>query len=508
MSNRFRRIAVLAAVVIVAAGGGTAYAAMSGSGPDYRLATVTSASVTATLQVTGTVTPVREADVPFTVSGTVQSVKVTAGQHVTAGQALGTLDTTALTASLTQAQSALARADLQVDNDMSSQDAAAGGSGGTSGPAASSPQPSLKPLQQAVLSGQRAADAALAKARAAVSQAQQACAAPAAPAAHPSSSPPAQPGPVSGPTGGPSPAPSPQPTAPGSSACLAATQQAVGAETAVLQAEKALSGKLTALAQALSKAAADPAGGGTGGADTGGSGSADGGETAAGGTGSRSPGGGSGSGTVTAAQLAAAQAAADAAAAQVTLARANLASATAVSPVTGTVVAVSVTPGASASAGTTAFTIAGLDGYEVDADVPVTDLPQLSDGDKVSVQADGAPRPISGVVTAIGLMPDSTTSPVTYPVTISLTGSVPALHSGVLAGVTITTARGHGVTVPTSALHYAGRKATVLVDAGGTVRKVSVTVGTKGEALTEVTAGLHPGEKVVLANLNAPLPSD
>jgi multidrug efflux pump subunit AcrA (membrane-fusion protein) len=112
------------------------------------------------------------------------------------------------------------------------------------------------------------------------------------------------------------------------------------------------------------------------------------------------------------------------------------------------------------------------------------------------------------VVTGIGLMPDSTGSAVTYPVTISLTGSISGLHSGVLAGVTITTARGHGVTVPTSALHYNGTTATVLVDAGGTVRSARVTVGTKGAVLTQVTAGLHPGQQVVLANLNAPLPSE
>ncbi len=273
----------------------------------------------------------------------------------------------------------------------------------------------------------------------------------------------------------------------------------------MLQAEKALSGKLTALAQALSKAAG-PAGSASGSDAAAASGAA------AGGTdtvvaGRRNPAGGSGGGPVSAAQLAAAQAAADAAAAQVTVAQANLTAATAVSPVTGTVVAVSVTAGTAASAGDTAFTVAGLGSYEVQTDVPVTDLPQLRDGDRVSVKADGQSRPISGVVTAIGLMPDSTDSPVTYPVTISLTGSVPALHSGVLAGVTITTARGHGVTVPTSALHYSGKKATVLVDAGGQVRSVRVTVGTKGAPLTEVTAGLHPGQQVVLANLNAPLPS-
>ena len=57
------------------------------------------------------------------------------------------------------------------------------------------------------------------------------------------------------------------------------------------------------------------------------------------------------------------------------MAQPNLAAATAVSPITGTVVTVSVTAGAAATAGDTAFMIAGLDDYEVVTDVPVTDLP-------------------------------------------------------------------------------------------------------------------------------------
>src|SRR5262252_1328268 len=145
MRNRFRRLAVLGiAVVIVAAGAGTAYAAMSSSGPSYRLARAVPAYVTATLAEVGTLTPVRQADVGFAVDGTVQAVAVKPGQHVTAGQTLGTLDTTWLQAALTAAQSALANANLQVSNDIASQDAAASSSAATSGTspgAATAPAP-------------------------------------------------------------------------------------------------------------------------------------------------------------------------------------------------------------------------------------------------------------------------------------------------------------------------------------------------------------------------------
>ena len=110
MSNRFRRAAVLAIiVVVVAAGAGTAYAAISGSAPVYRLGTVTPSDVTAALHEVGTLSPVHEADVPFAVSGTVKTVAVQPGQTVRAGQKLGSLDTTALQVQLTAAQFVLAR---------------------------------------------------------------------------------------------------------------------------------------------------------------------------------------------------------------------------------------------------------------------------------------------------------------------------------------------------------------------------------------------------------------
>src|SRR5215475_10364412 len=108
ISGGTRRIVVIAvAVVIVGGGAGAAYAAMSSSGPEYRLAAVTSADVRTNLNEDGILTPEQSADVAFTVSGTVATVDVKAGQQVTAGQTLCTLDTTSLTVGLTAARSAL-----------------------------------------------------------------------------------------------------------------------------------------------------------------------------------------------------------------------------------------------------------------------------------------------------------------------------------------------------------------------------------------------------------------
>jgi trimeric autotransporter adhesin len=569
MGNRFRRLAITGLVVaVVAAGAGTAYAARSSSGPSYRLASAVPAVVTANLAEVGTLAPVHQADVSFAVTGTVQTVAVQAGQHVAAGQKLGTLDAAPLQAALTAAQSTLANANLQVHNDLASEDAAAGGSGASpapSGSSGSSPASqliaSLRPLQQAVLSAQRQADGALARATTALARARQACAARPSPTPTPSPSPGSTPSPSPSPT---SPAPSPSPTSPAPSpsptlatpspsptptgtavpvpagtgtapasgpapvTCIEATQRVLAAETAAWQAQETLSGRLTALADALARAIATAGTSSSGGGDGGGGGGTggdgggtrasgtggDGGGTRASGTGGDGGGtrasgtGGSGGGAVSAAQLAADQASADAAAAQVTVAQLNLAAATLVSPISGTVVTVSATPGTAETAGDVAFEIAGLDSYQVVAQVPVTDMPQLKVGQSASVLPDGASVPVSGSVVSIGLIPDSTGSPTTYPVTIGLAGQPSGLHPDGYASVTITTARSSGVSVPTSAVRKSGGKATVIVYAGGKTRVAKVTIGTMGPVMTRVTAGLRAGQQVVLANLSQPLPNN
>jgi multidrug efflux pump subunit AcrA (membrane-fusion protein) len=491
ISGGTRRIVVIVVAVVIAGGAaGAAYAATSSSGPAYRLATVSSADVTASLTEDGTLTPEQSADVAFTASGTVATVDVSAGQQVTAGQTLGTLDTTSLRVSLTAAQSALANANLKIANDIASQDSAAGAPAGSvpSQPSASasSPASSLAPLQRAVLNSQHKADTALALANTAETQANQACTPSPAPSASSSS---------------------PRPTTSPPVTCAAATQHVLTDETAVLKDLQTLSAQEGALSTALSQAVAAAGTSGDGaGAGAGSGGSADGGSSPGGST---SPGGsGSSGGPVSAAQLAADQKSADAAAAQVTVAQQNLAGATAVSPISGIVVSVSAQEGANASAGSPEFEVAQLDSWQVLTQVPVADMPQLKTGQQASVVPDGSNRALSGAVVTIGLQPIPDTSPVSYPVTIGLDGQPAGLHQGGYAAVTITTGHSGGVSVPTSAVHYSGSTATVTVYAAGTTRSVRVRVGTKGSVLTRITSGLVIGQQVVLANLNAPMPNN
>lgn len=489
MNSRSRRIAVVGIVVVVlASGAGSAYAELSSSGQAYRLATVASADVTSTLSAVGTLNPQQQSNVAFSVSGTVARVAVRPGQPVTAGQTLGTLDTSPLKASLTAAQSALANAQLKVASDISGQNAAASGPPGTSGPSGPGGPSlaSLRPLQQAVLNGQRTVDTALATAGRDLALARQACSLP--------------PAPGSG-APGPRPSPSPSPTpSPSPATCASAEQHVLTDETTVLHAQQALSARLGALSSALARVAAALS-------SSSGAGQGDGSADPPAGGGASRPGGSSGA-PVNADQLAADQASADAAADQVTIARQNLSSATVVAPISGTVLSVSATPGASDTPGSTAFVVAGLDSWQAVTQIPVTDMPQIAIGESASVLPDGSSVPLSGTIVSVGLMPAAGSNPVTYPVTIGLAGQPSGLHDGGNGGVTITTAHSSGVSVPTSAVHYSGRKATVTVYEAGQARQVKVTVGTRGPVMTRITSGLRPGEQVVLANLNAPLPND
>jgi HlyD family secretion protein len=112
-----------AAVVLVAAGGGVAWA-MSGRTADrFTTATVAMGSVQQTVSATGTVASASRRDVSFPVAGTVASVKVGLGDTVTAGEVLASLDPTSLQSALDTANTTLQQAQQQLSDDLQSQTA-------------------------------------------------------------------------------------------------------------------------------------------------------------------------------------------------------------------------------------------------------------------------------------------------------------------------------------------------------------------------------------------------
>jgi HlyD family secretion protein len=549
--SRPRRSIVVgaAAVIVLAAAGIGAYAATASSGISYRTARVGKSSVTKTLAETGTAAPETSATASFANAGTVQSVSVRAGQAVTAGQMLAQLGTVTLNATLQAAKATAAHDALVLAAAENGQTLSAGGTRGSSGAAGGSfsantsaylstpgssvgsatllsttsshdvllaaARPSHAPgsgtasistLQGTVTGGQKALDNDLSDAQTDLTAAEFSCpsgaatpsgggrpsptddpsegATPSA-SASPSTSPTETPPPSSSPTAGPT-------SCLTAEAALLAVQRKVAADEASLaRAESALDSALTAAEHADSSST-----GGTGTAHTGG----------AGGTGTAASGSGS-TAVPTAADIAADQAAVDAANAAVTVAQQNLSMATLVSPISGTVLSVDLTAGASASG--KSIVVAAPDAYVFTTAVPVASIPDVKVGQSVAVTPDGTNTVVHGTVVLIAAAPNSSGS---YPVVVGIAGTPTNVRSGSTASLVITlSASDAGLTVPTSAITTVGSRTIVRLLSGSTVTAVPITVITMGSVQSQVRAtgqgALAAGDRVVIADLGAPLPA-
>jgi multidrug efflux pump subunit AcrA (membrane-fusion protein) len=118
---RRRWVVVSAVVVLLAAGGAVWWArsadSSSANDPTYRLVAASTGTIRQSISSTGTIAPAQQDAVNFTVSGKVTRVAATAGQRVSAGTVLATIDTATLTANLAQAQATLATAQAKVAAD-------------------------------------------------------------------------------------------------------------------------------------------------------------------------------------------------------------------------------------------------------------------------------------------------------------------------------------------------------------------------------------------------------
>jgi trimeric autotransporter adhesin len=557
-----KRAALAVAVIAVAVLVGGLVMGASGSSPQYRTVAASQRDVQAVLQGVGTIEPVTQAAVAFPVAGTVASVNVNVGDTVTAGQALAALDVSALTATLHQQQAALDQANLTLQKALAGQSVPAPTATQTvarSGPATatllaavtSAVDPDVAAAEQALGTAQKNVDAASDKAAAALASAKSVCAA-------------VGQGTSTDPSG----------VTSAVNTCQTALQAVIDAQGAVSSAQADLAKASKSLDDLLTKiantppptttppttttpttappsttppttsplkpsptspspptTAAPPASGGTppttvpapaastpdtstsvpsgpSGARTGGGARTSGGSLAGGSGGARTS--GSAPKAPSAADLAAYQSAVDAAQAAVTVAQQAIDQATIVSPIAGTVLAVNVTPGQAAQAGSTTQTILvqGAGGLEAMTSVSLADVPQLKVGQLATVRPDGAAQPVTGSVVSVAAMPNTAnTTTTTYNVIVSLPADASALTNGAIGAVGIVTGTASGIAVPSSAVRATGGRRTVTVLEANTTRTVAVQVGVVGDEWTQITNGLSAGQLVVLATVSDPLPS-
>lgn len=530
-----RRVGVSAVAAATVLGVGL-FAASSDAGEGrYRTATAATGDVEQTVTYDGTIAASNRSDLAFATSGTVRKVRASVGDEVEAGDVLATLDATDLRASVIAARADLADAEAYLDDVEDGQidtvSRASGGSGATPSSASTSGTVTsalftgtatmtvaasddslatrlaeLKEQQEAVKTAQSDATAAIAAAKTALAAQQEACA---------------------------EDIDTEDAEAAGlTPECRDALQAVQEAQDVVAQEQDELQAALVELGATLDEAVAQLAQDAesesepepeaeqqTPDRDSGTQektptqpeqAKPDQQSAPQAKSGSAAPSGGSSGTTATAADLASAQADVDTAEAALASAEADLAAASLTAPFDGTVLAADVAAGSEVSTSDRAFVLVGDGDATATLSVPVDDLGALEVGQAATVTtATGAS--LGAEVSAIALQPDTSddqSASTTYGVTVRIDDETSAPEGSAVSVAVVTGTAAGVVTVPSSAVtRRTATQGTALVLSDGEVERRQVTLGAVGSTAVAVTDGISAGEHVVVADLEAALPS-
>ena len=191
----------------------------------------------------------------------------------------------------------------------------------------------------------------------------------------------------------------------------------------------------------------------------------------------------------------------------------NLADATLTAPVSGRVASISGTVGQTVSTGgSSASTSSATSGFIVLTDVSALRVEaSITEGDAGSVRI-GESATITfdalsgastqGRVSWVDLIGSTSNGVASYGVTLDMDSVPSGLKPGMSASVSITTASAAGVlAVPATAITTTGTRSFVTLvttDANGkqTLTRTNVTIGLKGDSMTQILSGLSSGQEV------------
>jgi multidrug resistance efflux pump len=162
------------------------------------------------------------------------------------------------------------------------------------------------------------------------------------------------------------------------------------------------------------------------------------------------------------------------------------------------------------SSSTATIVVVGSGALTTEVDIPLAQIDLVRSGQTVQVTVDGRSQPLAGKVTYVGTTnaSSSTGSAASYPVTVTLNAVDSTLFDGMGASVAIDVGTARQVlTVPLSAVHTAGSLHTVQRYADGKATLQRVALGVQGGQRVQVTSGLSLGDRVVLADIGAAVPS-
>lgn len=160
--------------------------------------------------------------------------------------------------------------------------------------------------------------------------------------------------------------------------------------------------------------------------------------------------------------------------------------------------------GTSTSSSSGSVQIASVDQFLVETTVSSSDLESVKTGLQAEITATGVSDTLYGTVTEVGRVASTNSSGgAVYPVTVTVTGTVDDVHSGVSATVDIIIEKRTDVlTVPTRAISTVDGKTVVrLVDAKGNVTEQTVSIGDTFGSSTETLEGLSEGDTIEIISL-------
>ena len=484
LSRKFL-IAYVAVAVVVGAGG-FLWARRGGAAVQYRTAVAKLGTVTQSVALSGNLAAASETDLDFTASGRVSAVTVAAGQQVTAGQALATLDTTTLQAALDQAQATLSSAQAKLSADEQ----------GTTPSSLAQAEASVNSAQVSLANATTAYNDTLAVNDASITQSQ----------AQLQQDQTAQQNDCAANANGQQ-CQSDQVKVNTDQANLASAQSKAqqSDDSAMAQVNTAH----VTLQNAQNSLAALQQG-------------------------------------ATPKQIQQDEAQVQIDQIGVNTAQTNLSGATVTAPVSGMVEAVNVTPGQQVSGGSSSSSSgsgassggsgSGATGtagsssasssssssstshaivlvtpgvFQVTGSVSDAQVDEITVGQSAQVVPAGSQEAVTGKVTYVAPVATVSSGVATFPVTVVLNGTNPSLRAGMSASVSVVVNQVvHVLTVPTSAVHTTGSGSTVQVLVNGQPQTRSVTVGASDATRTQILSGINDGDQVVIATITGTVPTN
>lgn len=149
--------------------------------------------------------------------------------------------------------------------------------------------------------------------------------------------------------------------------------------------------------------------------------------------------------------------------------------------------------------------ISNVSAMEVVIPFAESDAAKVAFNQDVQVTFDAVPNlTISGHVVAVASAATVTSGVVNYYATVTLNQTNSALKQGMTANAVVTTSKASSaLSVPNLAITRTGGQAYVNVYSGGQQVQTAITTGVVGDTYTEVTGGLNDGEQIVIPSLRS-----